>query len=270
MAGPELSVVCRNCGSEVSPYVTECPYCGTRVRKRAPKLERDGDEIRIREGRREKKLRRDAERRSRSEERRGGLERASARREELATRPWATGLLLLIPALLFIATQASDRFFLDVLDTTYTPEVPRFLIAPYFYESAGYLLVCGLALAIFLPPVERRIGSLPALLLAFACGALSILGADGINELLGDEANFAAGANGMALGAIAAYVALREPERRADPEESYDPFAVAVCAAIVLLIPLVQDFAEVGAGLVGALVGGACGLLATLTGRGSE
>ena len=44
-AGPELSVVCKNCGSEVSPYVTECPYCGTRLRKRAPKLERQGDEL---------------------------------------------------------------------------------------------------------------------------------------------------------------------------------------------------------------------------------
>ena len=33
---PDLFVVCKNCGSEVSPYVTECPYCGQRVRKRAP------------------------------------------------------------------------------------------------------------------------------------------------------------------------------------------------------------------------------------------
>ena len=37
---PDLFVVCKNCGSEVSPYVTECPYCGQRVRKRAPKIER--------------------------------------------------------------------------------------------------------------------------------------------------------------------------------------------------------------------------------------
>ena len=42
MAGaPDLFVVCKNCGSEVSPYITECPYCGTRLRKRAPKIERD-------------------------------------------------------------------------------------------------------------------------------------------------------------------------------------------------------------------------------------
>ena len=46
---PELSVVCKSCGSEVSPYVTECPYCGSRLRRRAPKLEREGGEIRVRE-----------------------------------------------------------------------------------------------------------------------------------------------------------------------------------------------------------------------------
>jgi len=28
MSETELSVICKNCGSEVSPYVTECPYCG--------------------------------------------------------------------------------------------------------------------------------------------------------------------------------------------------------------------------------------------------
>ena len=36
---PDLFVVCKNCGSEVSGFVTECPYCGARLRKRAPKLE---------------------------------------------------------------------------------------------------------------------------------------------------------------------------------------------------------------------------------------
>ena len=37
---PDLFVVCKNCGNEVSPYITECPYCGTRLRKRAPRIER--------------------------------------------------------------------------------------------------------------------------------------------------------------------------------------------------------------------------------------
>src|SRR5688572_11873187 len=44
MAGPpDLFVVCKKCGSEVSPYITECPYCGTRLRKRAPKIDRGAD-----------------------------------------------------------------------------------------------------------------------------------------------------------------------------------------------------------------------------------
>src|SRR5687768_8754033 len=41
MAGsPDLFVVCKNCRAEVSPYITECPYCGHRLRKRAPKLDK--------------------------------------------------------------------------------------------------------------------------------------------------------------------------------------------------------------------------------------
>ena len=43
-----------------------------------------------------------------------------------------------------------------------------------------------------------------------------------------------------------------------------------VCALVVLLIPLVQTFAEVGSGVVGAIVGGACGLLATVAAQGTE
>ena len=39
-SGPDLFVVCKQCGSEVSPYITECPYCGYRLRRRAPKLPR--------------------------------------------------------------------------------------------------------------------------------------------------------------------------------------------------------------------------------------
>ncbi len=39
-SGADLFVVCRQCGSEVSPYITECPYCGHRLRRRAPKLPR--------------------------------------------------------------------------------------------------------------------------------------------------------------------------------------------------------------------------------------
>ena len=39
MAGtPDLFVVCKNCRAEVSPYITECPYCGHRLREHAEDL----------------------------------------------------------------------------------------------------------------------------------------------------------------------------------------------------------------------------------------
>src|SRR3989454_8950246 len=77
---PDLFVVCKNCGSEVSPYVTECPYCGQRVRKRAPKLERGAsEEVEARRRPRLSRLRPDEI-------------------EGIApdTRPYATGLLIVL------------------------------------------------------------------------------------------------------------------------------------------------------------------------------
>src|ERR671912_624271 len=88
-SGPELSVVCKSCGSEVSPYVTECPYCGTRLRKRAPKLERVGDEVRVHEGRR------------------GRLAERAGRVGDLARRPVVSIGGLAASAALFIAYTAT-------------------------------------------------------------------------------------------------------------------------------------------------------------------
>src|ERR671921_43274 len=100
-SGPDLFVVCKSCGSEVSPYVTECPYCGTRLRKRAPKLERVGDEVRVHEGRRDKRRRKAAERRSR-------LAARATRMEDLALRPVVSIAALAASAGLFIAYAAAD------------------------------------------------------------------------------------------------------------------------------------------------------------------
>lgn len=272
MAGPELSVVCRNCGSEVSPYVTECPYCGTRLRKRAPKLEREGGEIHVKEGRREKKLRRDAEKRARSESRRERMSSRSERYEELATRPVATVLLVLVPAIIFIVSQASNLTIIDLGAIIGEPagEPWRYLTAPFVVEDAGFLFACGLGIAIFAPPLERALGTIPVLLLGMACGALGALAAVGLDSALGDGIPVIAGPNAIALGILAAYVAIREPERRADPEEGYDPRAVGVAAAVLFLLPLVESLADPWAGLAGGVVGGLCGFIATMGGRGRE
>src|SRR6478609_6059458 len=85
MSETELSVICKNCGSEVSPYVTECPYCGARLRKRAPKLERKGDQFEAqRPKRRRRRLR--VPRPSRS----GGPRRSVSFARSDTFRPYAT------------------------------------------------------------------------------------------------------------------------------------------------------------------------------------
>jgi membrane associated rhomboid family serine protease/DNA-directed RNA polymerase subunit RPC12/RpoP len=258
-SSPELSVVCKNCGAEVSPYVTECPYCGTRLRKRAPKLERVGDEVRVREGRREKRRRRAAARR----------ERRGERMAVLAERPVATIVAILAPALLLIVERASNLSVLDLgaIVGPVDSEWWRYFAAPFVYDDIGYLFACGLAIAIFVPGLEARLGAIPAILLIVGAGALGMLAADGLETAFGDGVLVAAGGNGIALGCLAAWVVLRDAERRADPTEEYDRIAVAVAAAVLLLLPLVEDFADPWAGVAGGLVGAACGLAAALGGR---
>lgn len=262
-AGPELSVVCKSCGAEVSPYVTECPYCGTRLRKRAPKLERVGDEVRVREGRREKRRRRAAERRAARSER-------AERLAIVADRPLATIAAILAASIVLVVERASGLsvFDLGAILGPVDGDWWRYLAAPFVYDDVGYLFACGLALAIFLPPIERRVGIVPAVLLVLGTGALGMLAADGLDSAFGDGFPVAAGGNGIALGVLACWLVIRDTERRADPTDSYDRIAVAVAAAVLLLLPLVEDFADPWAGIVGGLVGAGCGLAAAL-GRGA-
>ena len=255
---PELSVVCKSCGSEVSPYVTECPYCGTRLRKRAPRLERRGDELTARETRRDRRRRRAAERRA----------RASAFSAS-ADRPWVTITAIAVSAVVLVVERASnlDVFDLGAIAGPVGNEWWRYFAAPFVFDDLGYLFAIGLALAIFLPPVERRLGTGPAALLVVACGSLGMLFAGGVEEALGDGFLLAAGGNGIALGVLGTWLVLRDADRRRDPTEEFNTIAVAVAAAVLLLLPLVDDFASAWAGLGGAAVGLACGLAAAL-GRG--
>jgi membrane associated rhomboid family serine protease len=253
-SSPELSVICRSCGAEVSPYVTECPYCGTRLRKRAPKLERHGDELMARESRRDRRRRRAAERRAG----RGGIGPATE-------RPYVTMAAILIPSLLLVVQRAADLSPYDVgaIVGPVDADVWRYFTAPFVYEDLGYLFVVGVALAIFLPGLERRVGLVPAALLMVVCGALGMLAADGIDSAISDGIPLAAGGNGLALGVLSAWLVLREGERRADPTSEYDHVAVAVAAAVLVLLPLVEDYASVWAGSAGILVGFAFGMAAT-------
>ena len=87
----DLNVVCKNCGSEVSPYITECPYCGQRLRKRAPKLRPEGDSAELAPA---KKRRRRFARKPREQRPLAWLS---------ADRPYATITIVLASGALYIA-----------------------------------------------------------------------------------------------------------------------------------------------------------------------
>ena len=245
MSETELSVICKNCGSEVSPYVTECPYCGTRLRKRAPKLERRGDGLEAQQPRR----------------RRPRLRRRPSADATATFRPYATAAAILGPALLLLVQKASG----NSLETFGGIVVPlqdqwwRLLTAPFAYVDVGYLFVVAVGLAIFATPVERRLGSLPTVLLLLACGALGMLAASGVADARDDFAVIAGG-NGMALGAVAAWFAIRRAEAHGAIDEEYDAIGAAVAAVALIALPLFVPSADLVAGLVGGAVGALAGL----------
>lgn len=250
MSETELSVICKNCGSEVSPYVTECPYCGARLRKRAPKLERRGDGL-------EPKPRRGPASRI--------LKLRLRRRATTSSqRPYATLAAILGSAALLLVQQASGASLVTLGGLTVPVEGEwwRFLTAPFAYVDVGYLFVVSIGLAIFGIGVERRLGSAPTALLLLACGALGMVAASGIASAQGDFVVIAGG-NGMALGAVAAWFAIRRAEAHGAIDQDYDPIGIAVAAAVLLALPIFESTANVFAGLVGGAVGGLAGLAAS-------
>jgi membrane associated rhomboid family serine protease len=253
VSSPELSVVCKSCGAEVSPYVTECPYCGTRLRKRAPKLERHGDELQATETRRARRIRR----------RREAAAARAGRALAAVGRPYVTVAAILAPAVLYVVFQTGALSPVDAgaIVGDVGSEWWRYLAAPWVFDDAGYLFVVALALAIFAPGVERRLGSVATAILLIAAGGLGMLAADGI-ETAFDGTLLAAGGNAVALAAVGAWAVLRRDEARQLADDATDWIGVAVAAIVLLLLPVVEDFASPYAGIAGALVGGAAGLAA--------
>lgn len=247
MSETELSVICKNCGSEVSPYVTECPYCGTRLRKRAPKLERRGDALEARPRRRRPRLLR--------------RRRAAA----AGFRPYATLTAILGSAVLLLVQKATGYALVSFGGAVVPVEGEwwRFLTAPFAYLDVGYLFVVAVALAIFGIGVERRLGNVATAVLLVGCGSLGVLAAAGVANGQG-EFTVIAGGNGMALGAVAAWFAIRRAEAHAAIDEEYDVIGVAVTMAVLLALPLFAPTADFVAGLVGGVAGGLGGLAASV------
>ncbi len=186
----------------------------------------------------------------------------------VAERPYATLAAILGPAALMLVMQAAG-LRLDQVGSLVAPfagEWWRYLSAPWAYDDLGYMFVIALTLAIFAPPLERRLGSVPVAILLLACGALGMVAGNAVESIgLGDGIFIASGGNGVALGAVAAWTVLRNAESRDHPGDDYDVVGVIVFAAVLLALPLVQSQASAVAGVVGALVGAVAGYAAGST-----
>jgi membrane associated rhomboid family serine protease len=260
---PDLFVVCRNCGSEVSPYVTECPYCGQRVRKRAPKLDRSGGEAQPKRKRRRPTLPR-------------------LRPEEIAgiapdTRPYAT-LSLIFLCLLSILLYYANRTPGHVIDLGYltvplAEEVWRFFASPFlFFDQVGYAFVALVAVGIFGTLLERRFGPLLVVAVFVLSGAagMALVALVETPPLFTNAKLFDVfGANGAALGLLCAWlVDDRLAARRADEREN-DLLGVYVIAIALVLLSLAEEGANIGAAVGGALAGSLLGLTLPLFTRKS-
>jgi membrane associated rhomboid family serine protease/DNA-directed RNA polymerase subunit RPC12/RpoP len=231
---PDLFVVCKNCGSEVSPYVTECPYCGQRVRKRAPKIERGGQ-----------KPPRKRRRRSRS--------LPKLRRGEIPgiapdTRPYATGALIVVSLLATVVWGTGKVSLLD-LGAIYGPlggDWWRLLAAPFVHNNAGYQFVTMVAVGVFGSALERRFGWYVPLFLFLAAGAA------GAALAVAAQTWPVMGANGAALGLLTAWYVEYRLTRN---DDDADRIGVAVFAAVLLLLSVAWEPASVAAAVGGAAVG---------------
>jgi membrane associated rhomboid family serine protease len=241
---PDLFVVCKSCGSEVSPYITECPYCGNRLRKRAPKIDRDG---------------RVTEKRRRRRPSAPSLPRL--RRDEIPgiraeSRPYGT-IALVVLGLVGCLLWRTALVHLGDIAIAGKPGSHwwRVLTAPFTYDNTGYAFATLATIAIYGWLLERRHGPIAPL-------ALFLLG--GVGGIAATAAAYpypiALGGNGAALALVVAWVIPDLLELRRGVEVDGDLIGTAAIAAVVALMPLAVPHASWLAGGVGALAGLAVGL----------
>jgi membrane associated rhomboid family serine protease len=246
-SSPDLFVVCKNCGQEVSPYITECPYCGTRLRKRAPKIERDGtvSEPKPKKQRRQRTARPPRERR----------ERADVRAALGTTRPWATIALVLLSLFGYLVLAVSDPGQVAVAGPI-DGQWWRVASSLFLYGSAWYELAAVLAIGVYAWLLEQRHGPFAVLGLFVLCGAGGIALTVAV-----DPTPLAIGGNGAALGLLAAWAVPDLLSRARGDEYEGDLLGTLVIALVLLLMPLAVSEASAIAGFAGAAAGLLCGLV---------
>jgi membrane associated rhomboid family serine protease len=244
---PDLFVVCKNCGNEVSPYITECPYCGTRLRKRAPKIERDGS---VAEAKARKHRKRTQSRLSRL--RPGEIPGV---RGDFGGRPYGTFALVVLSLfgyLLLLAVNRGDVALVGKPDGEWW----RVATSPFLYGNVWYELATVTAIGVYGWLLERRHGPLLVLALFALCG----MGGAALTAVI-DPTPIAVGGNGAALGLLCAWAVPDLIARSRGHDYDGDLLGTAVFAAVLLLMPAAVTEASAIAGCAGGAVGMLVGLL---------
>lgn len=260
MSDTELSVVCRECGSEVSPYVTECPYCGARVRKRAPELEHHHDHFEAKVSQRRRLKAR------LPQLRRGGRSGSSPR------IGLSVALYVAIGAVATVVATVADFSLAEIgaISGQIDGQWWRLAAAQFAYDNVGYLFAVAVTLAIFGLGIERRLGSLVTFVFLVLAGVAGVAGGYAAAGALGADGPLLAGGNSAALAAALCWLVIRwsEDRRRLNRDEHPDLIGVGVVICALLLLPLVETSADVFAGLAGAVFGAFAGLVLARLRRG--
>jgi len=231
MAPADLFVVCKNpdCGAEVSPYVTECPYCGTRLRKRAPKLD--------------KGLQRVSHTRRMPTPPLGRLRRGEIPGIRADRAPYATWLLVIATCGVWVATRAGYvSIYRFIAIYPLGSQWWHVFTTPFAYwdpfESFGsgvYQFATLFAVAVFGWLIERRHGSMAVI-------ALFMIGASGgaYIALMAHLNDSALGGNGGALALVCAWAVPDMLARRAKQSYDGDLLGAGVIAIALLAMPIVR------------------------------
>jgi membrane associated rhomboid family serine protease len=240
--GPDLFVICKSCGSEVSPYITECPYCGNRLRKRAPKLDRHG---RVAEP-----PRRRSPTPSLPRLRRGEIPGIRA-----DSHPYGTLVLLVASfagCMLYRAAAVGSTVATDLWFKNGTHMWWRLLVAPFTYANTGDAFVSLSLIGVFGWLLERRHG--PILVLAlFAAGGI---GGQAVSIAVFSGHEYL-GAQGAALALMAAWAVPDLITFRREGEVEGDVIGIAVLTAVLAILPLASpeaSYVSLGVGLLAGLI----------------
>jgi membrane associated rhomboid family serine protease len=254
-SGADLFVVCKQCGSEVSPYITECPYCGHRLRRRAPKLPPVNAPTRTTlRGRARSLLTGSKPVPARARARTGGPRARPSR--WAAERPYATIALVSASCALWVAEHAEGTLYLHtaVLGPLHG-EWWRLFTSEFAYVNGVYAFVAILAIAIFGWLFERRYGPAAVLALFLGAGAAGALVASAVYS-----EPIVSGGNGAALALLAAWAAPDLEAARTGEYREGDLLGAGALAALLLALPFARPEASWLAGVVGGLLGLAVGL----------